>query len=1267
MNNRKILSSFLIFSLLTSLTNPNILAKEKISNEKITDRDYNTINENKFTFDKKSGTITKYIGEDKNIVIPNKIKGEAVKKIGKKAFFKTKVEKVTISEGIETIESGAFLGVNSLKEINFPNSLKKIGEMSFFKTSLSEIKLDEGLLEIGKRAFSNCSNLAKINFPNTLTKVEDSAFEKCKINSNINLGENFTHLGNRVFYQNKGNIEINISEKGKKIYLHDEIFNIKELKIPQNREIMLFARAFCDKNCYLNKKITLDLGKIEVNKNKSNEEILKILNEKIKLKTGFVKVGKKVDGSDDTYLETGIDWEIKRDNEKVNVVGKFKKFPKNIYTEAKQNKELIEKVLDNYNLSLKIKENEEKEVNNNFTKEDFTYKIIENKLISKRNYLAITGLNESGKEKIKKNKKLVIPETIFVEEQGKKIEKKVEGIAPNSFKDLDITSLDIKINEGYKEYIIDTGAFKNNKIKEFKIPLGTKFIESYAFKNNQIKNLFIPESVVKVGNESFANNEMTNLKISDDVKNFQFDSYSFAYNKIKEVDLPFSIFKLLQNVFFEQEGYKEKKVKLYTRNKRHLEVSTYINPYSDYHEFKLVGEKVNRINLRRSIEYASSLLKEDYKEESFLVLEEIKLKAKEIMKKHSSNQKEIDDATKKLNDAIKKLIPNGVSKKELIKNISRLENLSDRLYEQISYNNLLKTIEEAKTIYNKKDASQEAIDKINKKLKKAEKNLVFSEEAKYKKEDFLYKGSSILGFSDKGKEKFEYNKYLVIPEKTPDNNEVLEISDNAFLYDGKYDYTTDTGESKNGLISVILPKNIKRIGKKAFQKNRLENVKLPESLQEIDSLAFNGNNLQDIIIPDNVVKMGDGVFSLNDIKKAKLSKNFKKVPNGIFSRNIHLENIEIPYGVTSIGQGAFTGCPLKQLKIPSSVKVIEKYAFLSHRLETLEIPSSVEEIKGQAFASNKKFRYLKNLILHEGIKKIEKDAFKSSLIEEVEIPSSLEKLDKNAFNDNMDSKKNIIKVKVYTYNKNHLNILEKGINHEIIFKNLDVSKLKDEKKKALELKEDKYYKDIDKKEKEEFEYLLKESFEIIKNPTSKEKYNNIIKELVNKNKNIKEKLEELKKETTENLTNSEEKPNVIEGWKQNDYGWWYQRANGTYPVSEWEIIGGKWYHFDTDGYMQTGWLNSDGSWYYLKTDGSMAKDTWIDETYYVDENGSWVIESWKQNDYGWWYQRSNGTYPVSEWEIIGGKWYYFDINGYMLVDTITPDGYYIDTDGACIN
>ena len=142
-------------------------------------------------------------------------------------------------------------------------------------------------------------------------------------------------------------------------------------------------------------------------------------------------------------------------------------------------------------------------------------------------------------------------------------------------------------------------------------------------------------------------------------------------------------------------------------------------------------------------------------------------------------------------------------------------------------------------------------------------------------------------------------------------------------------------------------------------------------------------------------------------------------------------------------------------------------------------------------------------------------------------------------------------------------------------------------------------------------------------------------------------------------------PEVKVGWKNNEIGWWYQRANGTYPHSEWEIINGTWYHFNENGYMQTGWLNSGGSWYYLNDDGSMAKDTWIG-TYYVDENGAWVIEGWQQNSYGWWYQRANGTYPVSEWEIINGTWYYFDANGYMLADTTTPDGYYVDINGAWV-
>ena len=142
-------------------------------------------------------------------------------------------------------------------------------------------------------------------------------------------------------------------------------------------------------------------------------------------------------------------------------------------------------------------------------------------------------------------------------------------------------------------------------------------------------------------------------------------------------------------------------------------------------------------------------------------------------------------------------------------------------------------------------------------------------------------------------------------------------------------------------------------------------------------------------------------------------------------------------------------------------------------------------------------------------------------------------------------------------------------------------------------------------------------------------------------------------------------PEVKAGWKKDEKGTKYQRANGSFAKDEWEPVNGIWYHFDENGYMQTGWLNLDGTWYYLNDDGSMAKDTWIG-TYYVDESGAWVIEGWQNSGYGWWYQRANGTYPHNEWEIINGIWYYFDENGYMLADTTTPDGYYVDENGAWI-
>lgn len=57
---------------------------------------------------------------------------------------------------------------------------------------------------------------------------------------------------------------------------------------------------------------------------------------------------------------------------------------------------------------------------------------------------------------------------------------------------------------------------------------------------------------------------------------------------------------------------------------------------------------------------------------------------------------------------------------------------------------------------------------------------------------------------------------------------------------------------------------------------------------------------------------------------------------------------------------------------------------------------------------------------------------------------------------------------------------------------------------------------------------------------------------------------------------------------------------------------------------------------------------------------------WKTAPSGWWYQKDDGSYFVNGWQWINGRCYYFDSNGYCLINTLTPDGYFVDGNGAWI-
>lgn len=64
--------------------------------------------------------------------------------------------------------------------------------------------------------------------------------------------------------------------------------------------------------------------------------------------------------------------------------------------------------------------------------------------------------------------------------------------------------------------------------------------------------------------------------------------------------------------------------------------------------------------------------------------------------------------------------------------------------------------------------------------------------------------------------------------------------------------------------------------------------------------------------------------------------------------------------------------------------------------------------------------------------------------------------------------------------------------------------------------------------------------------------------------------------------------------------------------------------------------------------------------------GNAYAGEWKTAPSGWWYQKDDGSYFANGWQWINDHCYYFDPNGYCLVNTITPDGYFVDGNGAWV-
>ncbi|MCI8510336.1 MAG: leucine-rich repeat domain-containing protein, partial [Lachnospiraceae bacterium] len=122
------------------------------------------------------------------------------------------------------------------------------------------------------------------------------------------------------------------------------------------------------------------------------------------------------------------------------------------------------------------------------------------------------------------------------------------------------------------------------------------------------------------------------------------------------------------------------------------------------------------------------------------------------------------------------------------------------------------------------------------------------------------------------------------------------------------------------LTSIELPEGVTSIGDRAFTWCiGLTSIELPERLTSIGDYAFNGSGLTSIELPEGVTSIGDYAFSdcssLTSINISLKSNTYASYDGGLYNKDLTIliaypsgkSEVKLPEGVTSIGNGAFSG------------------------------------------------------------------------------------------------------------------------------------------------------------------------------------------------------------------------------------------------------------------------------------------------------------------------------------------------------------------------